>query len=115
MSSEIVNKAKRKLLRKRKRRQLEKEQQQNGSKHESNDTEYIPLKKRRLDLTNQIKQQQKSIRSAKEEQEKLRREQRMKETMGGRDTRSLIDQHHELVKKGMILKIYILSPIITNN
>ena len=31
----------------------------------------VPLTKRRADLTNQIKQTQKSIRFAKEEQEKL--------------------------------------------
>ena len=108
MSSDIVDKAKRKLLRKRKRRDYEKQKQNNTNINNNSSTtndknnEYIPLKKRRLDLTNQIKQTQKSIRSAKEQQEKLRREQRIKEAMGGRDTRSLIDQHQELVSKGML-------------
>ena len=40
----------------------------------------------------------------------------MKEAMGGRDTGSLIDQHQELVNKGMkdnasIIIISILSPL----
>eukprot|EP01083_Nonionella_stella_P033154 90757_1 len=104
MSSDTVTKARRKLLRKRKRRQLDKQNNltKNGNEpHTDGDTQYIPLKKRRLDLANRIQQNQKSIRSAKEEQEKKRYEAKLREAMGGRDQRTLIDQHQELVRQGL--------------
>lgn len=108
MSDDLVTKCRRKLLRKRKKREFDKKQKQesNGSTDIANGSgdhpEYVPLKKRRMDLSNQIAKSQKSIRSAQEAQEKLRRQQQIKRAMGGRDTRSLIDQHQELVRKGIV-------------
>eukprot|EP00484_Ammonia_sp_Unknown_P027656 CAMPEP_0197038110 /NCGR_PEP_ID=MMETSP1384-20130603/15127_1 /TAXON_ID=29189 /ORGANISM="Ammonia sp." /LENGTH=669 /DNA_ID=CAMNT_0042468503 /DNA_START=14 /DNA_END=2023 /DNA_ORIENTATION=+ len=101
-TSSVVAKARRKLFQKRKRREDNQTNNNTDNQDRDNDShEYVPLKKRRFELQTEILQRQKSIRSAKEEQEKLRREQRMAERMGGRDRRSLIDQHQELVSKGL--------------
>ena len=111
MSSSVVDKYRRKFLRKRKKREFDRKQNKNGNgtqqaQSSSQTDEYIPLKKRRLDLKNKIISSQKSIRSAKEEQEHKLRQESIRKAMGGRDTRSLIDQHQELISKGINTHMY---------
>lgn len=64
--------------------------------------EYIPIKKRKLNFEEYYKEKEKSIKSARHEEQAKKRLEERKRKANGRDMRSLIDINYDLISKGKI-------------